>query len=211
MTCKRTFSLATLLILFCLASQNLSAQQIVADSSRPSHIVFNGDMAALLAHSAAMFKVNIGLETDPRQPRTNVKTEFKFATVDELIEGIVKAAPGYRWRNEGGFIDVYPTDAASPLLETTVSDFQANNTNWLAAVQALTNLAEVGTEMNRLGLVRRELDRQTSPVLLFSVSLKNVSLRRALHEVTKSSESSFWMFKRYGPRGQDFSISTDPF
>ena len=127
--------------------------------------------AASRIRARQAYDIAIGLETDPRQPRTNVKTEFKFATVDELIEGIVKAAPGYRWRNEGGFIDVYPTDAASPLLETTVSDFQANNTNWLAAVQALTNLAEVGTEMNRLGLVRRELDRQTSPVLWFSVSL----------------------------------------
>ena len=211
MTNKRTFLLAILLMLFCLAAPQLSAQPSTTDRSKPNKIVFDGDMAALLAQVAAIHKVTVGLETAPNQPRTNVKVEFWFATVDDVVEGIIKAAPGYQWRNQGGFIDVYPTDVGCPLLETTVSEFEVNNQDWLAATETLTNLPEVERELNVLGLTRSSLDNQTPPATLFSVSLKNVSFRRALHEITKSSQNSFWMFKRYGNRGQDFSISNAPF
>jgi len=210
MLAKRAFLLASLLMLFCLAAPQLSAQPST-DRSKPSKIVFDGDMAALLAQIAELHKVNIGLETAPNQPRTNVKIDFWFATDDDLVEGIIKAAPGYQWRNQGGFIDVYPTDAGCPLLETTVSEFEVNNTDWLAASETLTSLPEVGRELNALGLTRRSLDKQTPPATLFSVSLRNVSFRRALHEITKNSQNNFWMFKRYGNRAQDFSISYAPF
>ena len=207
---KRAFLLAILLMFFCLAAPQLSAQPSTNARSKPNKIVFDGDMAALLAQIADMNKVNIGLETAPNQSRTNVKIDFRFATVDDLVEGIVKAAPGYQWRNQGGFIDIYPTDVGCPLLETAVSEFEVNNKDWLAATETLTNLPEVRRELNVLGLTRRKLDKQTPPATLFSVSLRNVSFRRALHEITKSSQNNFWMFKRYGYRGQDFSISTVP-
>ena len=186
MTTKRAFMLASLLMLFCLAAPQLLAQPSTTARSKPNKIVFDGDMAALLAQIADIHKVNIGLETAPNQPRTNVKIDFWFATVDDVVEGIIKAAPGYQWRNQGGFQD------------------------WLAATETLTNLPEVGRELNVLGLTRRNLDKQTPPPTLFSVSLRNVSFRRALHEITKSSQNNFWMFKRYGYREQDFSISTVP-
>ena len=209
MTTKSTFMIATLLILFCLASPQLSAQP--TDRSKPNKIVFNGDMALLLAQIADLHKVNIGLETAPNQPRTNIKIDFWFATVDDILEGIVKAAPGYQWRNQGGYIDVYPADTGCPLLETTLSQFEVNNQDWLGATEALRNLPEVERELNALGLMRRYLDKQTPPGNLFSVSLRNVSFRHALHEITKSSRNSFWMFNRYSNRVQEFSISTAPF
>lgn len=212
MTTKTAVRLASLLMLFCLTAPQLSAQQPPTTArSKPNKIVFDGDMAALLAQIAADEKVNIGLETAPNQPRTNVKIDFRFATVDDLVEGIIKAAPGYQWRNQGGFIDVYPTDLSCPLLETAVSELEVNNNDWLAATETLTNLPEVGRELNALGLTRRALDKQTPPANLFSVSLRSVTFRRALHEITKSSQNSFWMFKRYGNRGQEFSISNAPF
>jgi hypothetical protein len=207
---KSAFLLASLLMLFCLAAPQLSAQPS-RDRSKPNKIVFDGDMAALLAQIAADQKVNIGLETAPNQPRPNVKIDFWFATVEDMVEGIVKAAPGYQWRNQGGFIDIYPADGGCPLLETTISEFEVNNTDWLAATDTLTNLPEVGRELNALGLTRRALDKQTPQANLFSLSLKSVTFRRALHEITKSSQNNFWMFKRYGNRGQECSIGSAPF
>jgi hypothetical protein len=87
MSTRRMFMLATLLMLFCLAPPQVSAQESTPAKSKLNHIVFNGDMATLLAQLASMHKVNIGLEADPRQPRTNVKIEFRFNTVDEVIKG----------------------------------------------------------------------------------------------------------------------------
>jgi len=211
MTTKRAFLLALLLTLFCLSAPQLFAQPATSDRTKPNKIVFDGDMAALLAQVAAHKQVNIGLETHPNQPWTNVKIDFWWATVDDIVAGIVKAAPGYQWRSQGGFIDVYPTDAGCPLLETTVSQLDVNNTDWLAATESLTNLPEVGRELNALGLMRRNLDKQTPTGTLFSVSLRDVSFRRALHEITKSSQNNFWIFKRYGNRGHEFSVSTAPF
>ena len=92
MSAMKSFSIAILLALFCISSSNLFAQEPARDLLKPNKIVFEGDMAALLAQLADLHKVNIGLETDPTQPRTWVKVDFRFATVDDLLEGIIKAA-----------------------------------------------------------------------------------------------------------------------
>ena len=210
MSAMKSFSIAILLALFCISSSNLFAQEPARDLLKPNKIVFEGDMAALLAQLADLHKVNIGLETDPTQPRTWVKVDFRFATVDDLLEGIIKAAPAYRWRNKAGFIDVYPAEGGCPLLETAIAEFHVDNTDWLGATESLISLPEIAREKSALGLSRRESDNQRPQVVLFSLDLKNVSLREALHEITKTSRNSFWMFKRFGQRGQEFSISNAP-
>ncbi len=207
MVLKRTILPAALLMMICVVSSHVSAQGLTTPHSKRNKIVFDGDMVALLANLAEVHQVNMSLETDPAHPKAKVKIDFWFDTLDDVLDGIVLAAPGYRWRKQDGFIDVYPQEAGSVLLETVVGELQVDNNEWSAASEALTNLPEVVNEMKALGLTRRDFERRRPAVTLYSLNLKNVTLRRALHEITRKSNNRFWMFERYGKDGQLVSIS----
>lgn len=210
MIAQRIVRLAVLLVVICASSAYAMGQQTAPSSpDRKNKIVYDGDMAALLSHLAAKFNVNIGLETDRHQPRPRAKIDIWYNTLEEILNAVVESAPGYRWRNQDGFIDVYPHEAGCPLLDTVIGDFRVDNDDWLSASEVLTNLPEVQSQMETMRLRRSDFVNTTRKpeASLFSMSLENVTLRRALHEITKKSGNGFWVFQRHGARSLLFSIS----
>ena len=211
MTTKRIKLLVALLVVLCASYAQADGQQPSASPApkQLGKIVYDGDMAALLSNIAGTFNVTIGFETVPQQPKTRVKIEASDADLEDVLNAIVEAAPRYQWRNEGGFIDVYPQEASCPLLDTVVNDFQVSNTDWIRASEALTNLFEVQSRMNAMRLSRRDVISTSRGINAdpFSLSLPNMTLRRALHEITKKSNNGFWVFQRYGNEGRLFSIN----
>jgi hypothetical protein len=207
MTTKKMVLFTALLIVS--ANGVLAQQQSHNASDKPSKIVYDGDMAALLSSLAEHYKVQIGFETVPLQPKPRIKIDTSFATVEDVLDAIVTSDARYRWQARDGFIDVYPQTGSCPLLDTMISEFQLSNTDWLLASQILTSQPEVQSQMLTLHLSRRDLPRvsREATVSVLSISLRDVTLRRALHEITKASGRSFWIFER--PRGetQAFSIS----
>lgn len=209
MIARRITRITVLLVLICASYAYAFAQQTPSPPpGKPNKIVFDGDMAALLSHVAARFNVNIGFETGRFQPRPRVKIDTWYGTMEDVLNAIVESSPEYRWRNQDGFIDVYPQEASCPLLDTVISDFQVDNDDWLSASEALTNLPEVQSRMEALRLTRSDFTgtARGAEVNLFSMSLEKVTLRRALHEITKKSRSSFWVFQRHGAGSRLFSI-----
>jgi hypothetical protein len=209
MTAKRIVQLTVLLMIICAPSAYVSGQQTSAPPQKKlNKIVYDGDMAALLSHLAGKNNVNIGFETDPVEPKPRIKIDTWYDTLEDVMNAIVQSAPRYRWRNQDGFIDVYPSEASCPLLDTMINNFQVNNNDWAGASEALTNLPEVQRQMEVMYLTRRDITNisRGTDVNLFSLNLENVTLRRALHEITKGSRNSFWIFQRYGDKSQLFSI-----
>jgi hypothetical protein len=210
MTAKRIAQLAVLLTIICTSPAYALGQQTeVTSPKKLNKLVYEGGMAGLLSQLAAIHKVSIGFETDPVEPKPKIKIDIWFDTVEDVLDAIVKVEPRYQWRNLDGFIDVYPREASCPLLDIVINGFQVNNIDWAGASQALTNLPEVQKQMEAIGLTRLDLTRVSrgADVNLFSLSLDNVTLRQALHEITKRSSNRFWIFQKYGDKGQLFSIS----
>jgi hypothetical protein len=209
MTAKRIVQLTVLLMIICASSAYVPGQQTSAPSQKKlNKMVYDGDMAALLSHLAGKYNVNIGLETDPSDLNPRAKIDIWYDTLEDVLNAIVQAAPRYRWRNQDGFIDVYPSEASCALLDTVINNFQVNNNDWAGASEALTNLPEVQRQMEVMRLTRRDITNisRGTDVNLFSLNLQSVTLRRALHEITKKSRNSFWTFQRYGNKSQLFSI-----
>src|SRR4051812_39295867 len=73
-------------------------------------IVYEGDMAALLQHLAKEFDVTVGFEAGPGQMRPQVKINLREANLRDVLDAVVQSQPAYRWRQEGGFVDVYPAE-----------------------------------------------------------------------------------------------------
>lgn len=209
MNARKTILPATLLMLFCVSAIQASAHQTATSQLKPRVIVFDGQLFALLAGIADSSKVNIGFEVGSGRPAT--KINLRCDTLDDCLDGIIAANPLYQWRKLDGFIDIYPRARVCPLLETTISEFQSDNNDWLSVTEGLTTLPEVAAQMNALNLTRSDLKRggdSRSGMNLFSVKLKNMTLRRALHEITKSNNGTFWMFERYGKEERLFSLNT---
>ena len=171
-------------------------------------IVYDGDLASLLQHLAEEFGVTIGFEADHRQPRPRVKFELRDAALRDVLDAIVRAQPAYGWRQDGGFIDLYPVKGGSPLLDTVIGSFQVSAANWAEASDALLRLTEVQSSMSSLRLGRREAERRAAGRGgdAFSLYVENVPVRRALHEIAKSSGSHLWVFRQYGGAEKSFSL-----
>ena len=172
-------------------------------------IVFEGDMGSLLATIADDYKTVIGFEMVSHQSQRTVKLSACFLTLDDIVTIIIGAAPEYEWRRQDSFIDVYPKQSALPLLDSVMSEFRLNNTDWSGAMQAVANLIESRSQLTNLHITLGSPITPSPytrvPVTYFSVDLKNVTLRQTLHEVTKESGNSFWTFQISG-NGQSFSI-----
>ncbi|HEX8847636.1 MAG TPA: hypothetical protein VF791_23545 [Pyrinomonadaceae bacterium] len=166
-------------------------------------VVYDGDMIAFLGHMAGEFNITIGFEADPLRPRPRLKFEAREATLRDILDAVARAVPGYQWRESEGSIDFYPASGSNPLLDTSIKHFEVSNAGWSEASDALLNLPEVQSTMIAARLSRREQPRTAAGRggNTFSLNLENVTLRRALHEMTKRSGNRFWIFRQDGGSG----------
>jgi hypothetical protein len=204
---------ALLLFLAAPCAPALHAREQKASGPAPrgrvlAAIVYDGYMTGLLGHLAEEFGVNIGVETEPGQPRPSVKINLREATLQDVLDAVVQSQPAYRWRQEGDFVDVYPSKGGSPLLDTVVGNFQVNAASWEEASDALLRLPEVQSGMSAMRLSRREAERGTARGgEALTLYLENVPVRRALHELAKRSGSHIWVFRQYDEGEKTFTLA----
>jgi hypothetical protein len=174
-------------------------------------VVYNGYMAGLLKHLAEAYDVVIGFEAEPGRPRPVVNIDVRDATVQDVLDAVVRARPEYKWRQAGDFIDVYPAEGTSPLLDATVASFHLSASRWDEAADALLNLPEVQSRVTALNLTRREPGRaaNASGGEVFSLQLERAPVRTALHEMTKRSGGHFWAFRQVGDGAKSFSLGNN--
>lgn len=188
-------------------------QQATPQAPRGSElkaVVYDGDMAALLRHLAEAYDVTIGFDVGTRPARQHVNIDVREATLQDVLDAIVRSQPAYRWRQYGGFVDVYPAEGGSPLLDTLVGSFQLSASRWAEAADALLGSPEVQSRASALSLSRGEAERAAvaGGGEVFSMHLENVPVRAALHEMTKRSGGHFWFFRQHGDGGKSFSLGT---
>lgn len=211
---RKITSLAVFLTLCCASAIVTMGQQASAPASPPKRVIkYNGDMAAMLRNVTEIFRVQIGLEVAARQPRAQVSFELRDPTVHDVLNAIVQSAPGYKWRESEGFIEVLPVEESSPLLDATISNFHVSDADRAGALDQLLNLPEVQDGMRAMGLNRRDYSSASAgrDGDKFSMTLQGVTLRHALHKIFKESGGRFWVFQRSGPRSGNefFSISNE--
>jgi len=187
-----------LLAIAAVCAGTALAQQTSTPASQKLRVIsFHGDMAALLGQLAQSYGVTIGMEADARKPRSEVTVELHDATLPDILNAIVESEPRYRWRDNSGFIEVFPVSGTNPLLDLTIN-FQVRDVKQDDMLDQLMNLPEVQAGMAALNLKRRVSDRPSSRTReeKFSLSLEQVSLRQALDRIAKESGAMFWLFRQ---------------
>jgi hypothetical protein len=128
------------------------------------------------------------------------------ATVQQAMDELVAANPGYEWELKDGVVNLMPRGGAQ-LLGTKIAKFQMDATNWEmeAALQDVLRLPEVREREASLGLKggvhagpraeaveKRPLSRQAVPV---HINLQNVSLQEAFNQVVALSPDGVWIYR----------------
>ena len=167
------------------------------------------DMATILASIAADYKTTIGLEVDPGKPRSPITIDLRDVNFLQIIDGIVKAEPKYRWRENDGSIEVFPVNGGSSLLDTPIQSFHVKDVNRVVAINRLLGLPEVqaiASSMNlKLWPPNTPSDRIKDEKLSFDLS--GVTLRQALNRIAADSGGWFWVFRRYPDHTFEISLS----
>jgi hypothetical protein len=167
-------------------------------SEIPRRVVFNSvDVGSILPHMAIDFGMTIGFEVDPEKPKSPIVLDLRDVTFPQILDGIVKAEPRYRWRENDGSIEVFPVRGGSSLLDTPIQSFQVKDVSRFAAINRLLSLPEVQAIASSLNLKMRPpigLSEQTEKL---SFDLSGVTLRQALNRIASDSGGRFWVFRRY--------------
>lgn len=206
-------ALLALLVAAHLCPPGAQGQQPSAPGAPPiARIVYEGEMAPLLAKLAQEFGVGIGLELQPGRQRTRVKLDLKDATLHDILNAVVLSAPAYGWRESDGAIDVSPVGSDSPVLEASVARLRLSGVGQAEAVDRLMGLSEVRGALEASSLSYRSAGRVAAgrDVREVLIDLDGVSVRRALHRIAASSGGRFWALRRDGNRrdGEFITVST---
>lgn len=214
LTSRCPMVLFALHLILNICAPALAWQQPSAPRPRQlASIVYEGDMAGLLAKLAHEFDANIGLEVTPRRPKISVKIDLNDGpALRDVLDAVVHSAQGYQWRERDGAVEVSPVQDGCPLLDTIVHDFQVSGVSQAEAVDHLINQPEVRAGMGALNLRYGEHHRPPGRAAgeKFSMSLKGASVRQILYQIAARGGGRFWNFRRYGSRrdGEFITIST---
>jgi hypothetical protein len=187
----------------------VSAQQNPAKASQVRVIKFHGDMAALLGTLAQQFDVTVGLETDPKKPRSEVTLDLYDATFHDMLNAIVQSEPRYQWLERDDCIEVLPVNYSLSLMDTPISSFQVKDVNRDLAINRLLGLPEVRAQYLSMNLKPRPpsppSERAKDEKLSFD--LNGVTLRQALNRIAQDSGAKFWVFRRYDDGTFEITLS----
>jgi hypothetical protein len=206
-TTMKVTAMAVLIVICGMAGSRALGHQQSSYQKQPLRVVkFDGDMASLLRHLAADWGVTIGLETDGKQPRSQVHLFVQEATLADVLNAIVKSEPRYEWRDRDGCIEVLPVGSGSPILDTMVHNFRATDVDQTEAVNRLMSLPE----LRDIGMGRRAPGNASTQTKneKFSIKLDGVTMRQALCGIAGESGSRFWIFQTLD--NGLFSISNSP-
>jgi hypothetical protein len=166
-------------------------------------------MANLLANLTNVYDRTIGLEVDPRRPRSTVGFYLKDPTLADVLNAVTKSSPLYRWNEKEEFIEVVPLGGSSPFLDTRISNFRVDYADGAEAVSQLVNLPEVQASMNTMRLRYRDPanSRAIDAGKKMSFTLQDVTLRQVLNKIANENGSRFWILHRNGAGAISISVA----
>jgi len=119
----------------------------------------------------------------------------------DVLNSIIEAAPDYAWKEDDGVINLHPI-ADYPLLDTRVAEFKIEK----ATKEGLLKALEDSSEFKR-ALAENNLSEPrfvfccgiSSPVPpnLYSVHLKDATVREILNEIVRQNGHSTWLYQEF--------------
>ena len=193
-------------LFFCLAPPALCQQP--SPTLPPVKIVrFSGSMVSFVASIAQAYGATIGLEIDTTEPNPNLEIAVDDATIEDVLNAVVKFKPTYSWSKSTNAFALFPKDRRNPLLDTVIASFQVSDVDHADAVNKLLSLPDVEAKMIAARLYRVVATNQVETnAKRISLRLSNVTMRQVLDSIANDSGSRFWILQRTGVKGEFLSV-----
>jgi len=183
---------------------------------------FSGEVESLLMTVSAVARVKLGVETEPalppaaqqphvapQRPHYDSKHVYNRRPVSDVLNDLVAIVPTYLWRERGGVLEIGPvrrmTDGPNSPLNQVVPSFDVENGSAAEALTAVRRLFEPGYAGSKgfiasgppLGAAGIEQGER-----LFSVHLKNATVREVLDAVVSAHGELAWFARYQGPEAR---------
>lgn len=130
------------------------------------------------------------------------------SSLRDVLDGIVKSDPQYRWIVEDKVINVVPAADELALLKTRIREFKVEDAVWPgSAMSKLMATPEVRASLNKLGL-NEALKAGSFPApqsrkVGRTVQCSNVTLRQALNVIARTFGNAVWFYRENHCNGKD--------
>jgi hypothetical protein len=133
-------------------------------------------------------------------------------TVTDLVNEIMKSAPGYNWVEADGVVNVMPKKRTSGLLDLQIAHFRVTNSGPDNLRDAITALPEVKAWTAKTGVTERSIESLVSGIgeeagPRVSIDFKGVTLRDVMNGIVKTPGLHMWSVSFYGKNDRYLSIN----
>ena len=130
-------------------------------------------------------------------------------TYRDVFNAIVAADPRYKWEVMDGTINFVPVNNYPELLNTPISEFNAEGAYNLQLIKALEQLPEVQQRAKELGFCTADCPRLASTARLSSATLvtihcANMTLRDILNSIVRANGNAVWSYSEETRDGKKF-------
>lgn len=120
-------------------------------------------------------------------------------TYRDVFNAIVAADPRYKWEVTDGTINFVPVNNYPELLNTPISEFNAEGAYNLQLIKALEQLPEVQQRAKELGFCTADCPGTTNVARLSSATLvtihcANLTLRDVLNSIVRANGNAVWSY-----------------
>jgi hypothetical protein len=204
--------IATMYLLLICAG-NLSATQNAqsADQRRLNQPVRDyadaGNLSLVVSRLLQKHGIKVGIELRSAGDDRPVQIYIAQGTVANVLDTISARAPGYRWSEVDGVVDVVPRQGGSEILNLKIASFRVSDANALQLQSKISSLPEITNWLKKNEIVARTASGDgTVEQPRVTLTLRNVTLRTILNVIVGSPEFTSWLVSRYGDHGQFMTI-----
>jgi hypothetical protein len=172
------------------------------------------DIALLLGRASDRLGIAVGLEFSGEIPSKAVSIHVSKGTAADVFSAIVEHAPGYKWVEQDGVVDVLPEHSAESVLDLKIDHFEVRDAMPDEIRDAITSLPEVKAWLTQNKVVERSF---ITPIILIndngkaalpraSIDVRGLTLREIINKIVRSPGFHGWSFVRYGEANRYLSI-----
>jgi hypothetical protein len=130
-------------------------------------------------------------------------------TYRDVFNAIVAADPRYKWEVTDGTINFVPVNNYPELLNTTISEFKAEDAHNIQLLSALEQLPELQQRARELGFCTADCPKPASAARLSSATLisihcENMTLRDILNSMVRANGNAVWAYSEETRDGKKF-------
>jgi hypothetical protein len=198
------------------ASAARNGKSILSTRIKSFHVTADS-VSTALERLATEYAVPVGLEALPDSSKAATHSPIRVSVMDgtvrEALDAILASDPRYTWDESGGVVNVLPRARRQSPLDIKLKEFRVVEVDRDRAVALLLHSPQIEHWLERNGLTRRDfvgVEPEASARLgRFSLDMKDAPAREILNAILTASGSHYWVYYRYGDRGQFFAVAME--